>query len=260
MMHSASTHLARIERCCESMFMGRLSIDTSIMGTNIGEVFRRVSRLERAHGLRPFLRLEVWMQTLLSAVFGCALLVPQLHAQSAAASYRETVEQIQQQIQRGQIRDAQTLTNAALQRFPANAGLENLQGVIEAEQGEMELARKSFSAALEHDPKLAGAYLNLGRIEMQNAGNDAARRAEAPRLYQKVLHLDPTNAEANFQSATLLMWDGKYALSLSHLAKTGPAMHGEIRVEALRCADEAGWGHKIATNHAAAAMIANPKL
>lgn len=230
------------------------------MGTNIGEVFRRVSRLERARGLRPFLRLEVWMQTLLSAVLGCALLIPQLHAQTTAASYRETIEQIQQQIQRGQIRDAQTLTNAALQRFPANAGLENLLGVIEAEQGEMELARKSFSAAIEHDPKLVGAYLNLGRIEMQDAGNDAARRAETVRLYQKVLRLDPTNSEANFQAATLLMWDGKYAESLAHLAKAGPSMRGEIRAEALRCADEAGLGHTAATNHAAAAMIANPEL
>lgn len=217
-------------------------------------------RLERARGLRPFLRLGVRMQPLFVAAIGCALIAAQLHAQLPAASYRRTVDQIQQQIQQGQLSDAQSLANTALQRFPSNAGLENLLGVIEAEQGQMQLARQAFSAAIEHDPKLVGAYLNLGRIEMQDAGNDAARRAKALRLYEKVLHLDPTIAEADFQSATLLMWDGKYALSLAHLAKTGPAMHGEIRVEALHCADEAGLGHTTATNHAAAAMIANPKL
>lgn len=220
-----------------------------------------MSRLERARGLRPFLRLVVRTQPLFAAVFGCALLfAPQLHSQSSTASYRETVEQIQQQIQQGRFTNAQSLVNAALQRFPSNAGLENLLGVIEAERGQIQLARKSFSAAIQHDPKLVGAYLNLGRIEMQNAGNDAAERVEVLRLYQKVLRIDPSNSEANFQAATLLMWDGRYAQSLAHLIKAGASMRGEIRFEALRCADEAGLGHRAATNSAAAAMIANPKL
>lgn len=219
-----------------------------------------MSRLERASGLRPFLRLANRMQPLLAAALGCALLTPQFHAQSTAASYHETVEEIQQQIQQGHLSDAQALANAALQRFPSNAGLENLLGVTEAEQGEVELARKSFSAAVEHDPKLVGAYLNLGRIEMQVAGSDAGPRAEDLRLYQTVLRLDPANAEANFQMATLLMWDGKYSESLVHLSKADVAMHGEIRVEALRCADEAGLGHTEATDRAAATMVANPKL
>ncbi|MGH9586964.1 MAG: tetratricopeptide repeat protein [Acidobacteriaceae bacterium] len=200
------------------------------------------------------------MQPLFAAFFCCALIAPQIHAQSDAASYRNAVEQIQQQIQQGHFSDAQALANAALRSFPSNAGLENLLGVIDAEQGNMEAARKSFSAAIEHDPKLVGAYLNLGRIEMQNAGNDAGQRAEALRLYEKVLRIDFANPEANFQLATLLMWDGKYASSLAHLGKTSAAMHGEIRFEALRCADEAGLRHTAATNHAAAAMIANPKL
>lgn len=193
-------------------------------------------------------------------LLACALLVPQLRAQPAAASYRHTVEQIQQQIEQGHLSNAQNLIRVALKRFPSNAGLENLLGVVEAEQGETELARKSFSAAIQHDPKLVGAYLNLGRIEMQEVGNDAGKRAEALQLYQKILRLDPTNADANFQTATLLMWDGKYASSLAHLEKAESAMRGQVRVEALRCADEAGLGHTSATNRAAAAMIANPKL
>ena len=227
---------------------------------NIREVRRRVSRLERASGSRRFLGLGVRMRLLSAAVLGCALLAPQVHAQSSAASYRETVAQIQQQIEDGHLSDAQTLIGAALKSFPSNAGLENLLGVVEAEQGETELARRAFSAAIQHDPKLVGAYLNLGRIEMQEAGSHAGPRAKALQLYQKVLRLDPANPEANFQAATLLMWDGKYAPSLAHLEKADAAMRGEIRVEALRCADEAGLGHRSATSRAAAAMIANPKL
>jgi tetratricopeptide (TPR) repeat protein len=189
-----------------------------------------------------------------------ALLAPQLRAQPEAGSRRHTVEQIQQQIEQGHLSDAETQINAALKRFPSNAGLENLLGVVEAEQGRTEAARQAFSAAIQHDPKLVGAYLNLGRIEMQEAGDHAGPRAKVLQLYQKVLRLDPANAEANFQMATLLMWDGKYAPSLAHLEKTGAAMRGQIRVEALRCADEAGLGHKSETDRAAAAMIANPEL
>lgn len=218
-----------------------------------------MSRVERASGLRPFLRLANRMRPWFAAGLGFVLFIPRFDAQSAAASYRETVEQIQQQIQQGHLSDAETLTNAALQRFRSNAGLENLLGVTQAEQGEMELARQSFSAAIEHDPKLVGAYLNLGRIEMQDAGSHAGPRAEALRLYQTVLRVDPANAEANFQAATLLMWDGKYSESLTRLAKTDAA-HDEIRVEALKCADEAGLGHSAAASRAAAAMVANPKL
>ena len=200
------------------------------------------------------------MRHLPALVVAFALLAPQLCAQPAAESYRDAVAQIQQQIKQGHLMDAQRLISAALKDFPSNAGLENLLGVVQAEQGDTEAARQSFFAAIQHDPKLVGAYLNLGRIEMQEAGDHAATRAKALRLYEKVLRLDPANAEANFQTATLLMWDGKYAASLAHLEKTGAAMRGQIRVDALRCADEAGLGHKSATDQAAAAMIANPEL
>jgi tetratricopeptide (TPR) repeat protein len=200
------------------------------------------------------------MQLLPATVFACLLLAPQLRAQPATDSYRHTVVQIQQQIEQNHLDDARTLISAALKRFPSDGGLENLMGIVNAEQGKTDLARQAFSAAIEHDPKLVGAYLNLGRIEMQEAGSHAVARADALRLYQKVLRMDPANAEANFQAATLLMWDGKYAASLAHLAGFDAAMSGQIRVEALRCADEAGLGYRTATNRAAAAMIANPEL
>lgn len=200
------------------------------------------------------------MQFLLAMVFLGAFLAPQLHPQPATASYSRTVEQIQQQIEQGHLSNARTLISAALKRFPSDGGLEDLLGIVEAEQGDTELARQAFSAAIDHDPKLVGAYLNLGRIEMQDAGSHASSRAEALRIYQKVLSMDPANAEASFQAATLLMWDGEYAPSLAHLARSDAAMRGQIRVEALRCADEAGLKNTAATNRAAAEMIANPEL
>lgn len=200
------------------------------------------------------------MRLLLSVFLGCVLIAPLLEAQSSETSYRDTVVRIQQQIEQGHLSDARTQIHAALQRFPANGGLENLLGIVEAEQGQTELARKAFSAAVEHDPKLVGAYLNLGRIEMRTAGSDAGTRVKALSLYREALRLAPTNADANFQIATLLMWEGKHADSLKHLAVADATMHGEIRAQALRCADEAGLGNTSATNRAAAAMVANPDL
>lgn len=190
----------------------------------------------------------------------CLAIVPHLRAQPAAASYRQTVLQIQEQIEQGHLDAAETMIHAALRNRPSDGGLENLLGVVDAEQGRTDLARQAFSAAIRHNPQLVGAYLNLGRIEMQAAGSDATRRARTLLLYEKVLRMDPANPEASYQAATLLMWDGKYAASLEHLAGLNPAMNGEIRVLALRCADEAGLRHTAAANRAAAAMAANPLL
>ena len=194
------------------------------------------------------------------AVLGCLLVAPRLHAQPATVSYRQTVLEIQQQIEQDHLDVAETMIVAALKRTPADGGLENLLGIVDAEQGKTDSARQAFSAAIRHNPKLVGAYLNLGRIDMQGAGSDAAARAETLQLYRRVLRMDPANAEANYQAATLLMWNGQYAASLGHLAGLNAVMNGEIRVQALRCADEAGLKNTEATNRAAATMAANPEL
>lgn len=152
------------------------------------------------------------------------------------------------------------MIESALKRNPSDAGLENLLGVVDAEQGQTDSARQAFSAAIRHDPKLVSAYLNLGRLQMEKAGNDDGLRAETLELYEKALRLDPANGEANYQAATLLMWDGKYAASLTHLAGFNQALNRQMRTQALRCADEAGLRNTEATNRAAAAMIANPDL
>lgn len=201
---------------------------------------------------------RVWLLPVALAV--CVILAPRLLAQSTASSYRQAVLAIQQRIESNDLNGARGLLAAALRRYPDNGGLENLLGIVEAEQGEIPLARQAFSAAIQHSPKLVSAYLNLGRIEMKSAGSDAAQRRQALSLYRKVLRMDPANGEANFQAATLLMWDGQYAASLAHLDRLGTSMHGRIRVQSLRCADEAGLGRKAATDRAAAAMVANPDL
>ena len=229
------------------------------MNATAGEVRQRLARLEPPRGSSRFLPLAFKVQLIVPAAIGCLLLAPNLCAEPATASYRQTVLQIQQQIEQGHLDAAKAMINTALERTPSDGGLENLLGIVDA-SGQHRRCPPGISAAIRHSPTLTGAYLNLGRIDMQQAGSDAALRAETLRLYQTVLRMDPLNVEANYQAATLLMWDGKYAASLAHLTRIKAAMDGQIRFQALQCADEAALGQTAAANRAAAAMAANPEL
>ena len=85
-------------------------------------------------------------------------------AQPSAEKYRELVLEVQQHIQQNDLPGARSLIASAGTMFPANGGLENLLGVIEIQEGHPDRAIQQFSAAILHDPSLAAAYLNLGRI------------------------------------------------------------------------------------------------
>src|ERR1700726_1743671 len=85
----------------------------------------------------------------------------------SSEQYRALVLEIQQHIEQNDLEGARSLIAGAQAKLPANGGLENLLGVIEVQQGHTDRAIQEFSAAILHDPSLAGAYLNLGRIYMQ---------------------------------------------------------------------------------------------
>jgi tetratricopeptide (TPR) repeat protein len=180
--------------------------------------------------------------------------------QNAAESYRQTVISIQQQIEDNNLERARTMIGEAARIYPGDGGLDNLLGVVEIQEGNTALARQSFSAAMLHQPRLVGAYLNLTRIDMQTASTDPAARAEALRLDEKIIQLEPANDEANYQIATIRSWEKSYRRSLESLAKLGAQARKQLGAEALLCADHAALGHREMTNRAAAALAANPDL
>ncbi len=102
--------------------------------------------------------------------------------------------------------------------------------------------------------------MNLGRVYIQAAATDKAKRESALRLYEKLLRIEPDNPEANYQTATLLMWDGSYQRSLEHLAKLPPDARNQVGTQVLVCADEAAFGHRQEADNAASALAANPDL
>ena len=178
----------------------------------------------------------------------------------SSEQYRQLVLEIQQHMEQQDLEGARSLIASAQQKFPANGGLENLLGVIEVQQGHSDRAIQEFSAAIVHDPSLASAYLNLGRVYMQTAASDKAARASALRAYDKLLRLQPDNAEANYQAAMLLMWDHNYERSLGHLERLSPDDRSRIGAQIVLCADQAALHHGSAADKAAAAIAAAPDL
>ncbi|MDR3727355.1 MAG: tetratricopeptide repeat protein [Terracidiphilus sp.] len=181
-------------------------------------------------------------------------------AQNQAVAYRQTVIAIQQKIEANDLDGARALITTATQQFRADGGLDNLLGVVEIQQGHTDRAKQAFSAAIRHNPRLVGAYLNLSRIYLQTAATDAAARAAALRLSEKAALLAPDNDEAHYQAATLLTWEEKHQRSLDHLARLSAEARMQVGAEALYCADEAGLQHNEAASRNAVLLAANPGL
>ena len=181
-------------------------------------------------------------------------------AQRSDTPYRQTLLHIQCFIQANDLQSARSSIAAALQHYPADGGLENLLGVVEIEQGQVEPARTAFSQAIKHSPQLVSAYLNLARIDLQTAGVHQNREREALQLYQKVVAIEPENAEANYQEATLFLAQRMYQSSLHSVSRLDVSAHKKAQVQALLCADETALGHADEADRAAASMAASPEL
>lgn len=181
-----------------------------------------------------------------------------LHAQSS--SYQAAVLGIQQQIENNDLDGARASLASAMKLYPNDGGLENLLGVVEIQSGHREAARQAFTRAIAHSPQLAGACLNLARIDMETADHDARAAEEAFHLYGRVLALDAANPEAVYGEATAAMWRHQYAVSLEGLQKLSAETRAKARVQAVLCVDELGLGHKDAAEQAAAAMAASLDL
>ena len=212
------------------------------------------------HASRMFVPRNSWVRNRAILLTGFALAAAGAQAQRRTASYTQIVLTIQQEIESNHLDDARALLVSAFRQYPDDGGLENLSGIVDIQQGQVDQAKQAFSEAILHSPKLSGAYLNLARIDMQSAESDERDRNQAQHLYEKVLQMNPGNAEANFEDAVLLAWERKYETSLQHLAQLDAEARKQVRAEALLCEDEAVLGHREAADRAAEAMAANPNL
>lgn len=169
----------------------------------------------------------------------------------------QRILQIQQLFTQGDLAGARRSIDEALKQFPADAGLENLLGIIEAQEGNYAAAERSFKRAVTREQKFTGAYLNLGRLYQENAARDQQALAKALEVYRRVLQYEPENAEANYQSAVLLLRKSAYQASLDHLARLPEKSRNTAQALSLNCADYAGIGNHVLAKEMAQRLLAH---
>lgn len=170
-----------------------------------------------------------------------------------AAQSPETIQKIQQLLQAGDLTTAQRLLSQALRESPNDGGLYNLQGVLKAQEGDFASAEASFQKAIQLEPHLEGAYLNLGRLYQEHKDPGAGEKALG--VYAALLRFAPDLPEANYQCAVLLMQKRLYAASLGHLAKLPAEAQSLSQTLSVQCGDYAGLGQAGKAETAAEQML-----
>lgn len=168
--------------------------------------------------------------------------------------------QIQQLIEQHRLSEARAFIQDSKRQFPNDGGFDNLLGVIEAQQGNYASAEGSFRRAIEREPKLTAAYLNLGRLYQQNPAPDTHAVDGALEVYRSVLQYEPHNNEANYQSAALLLRKGSYRESVNRISVLSAEMRETAQSVSILCADYAALRNRKRTDEAAARLLSRPDL
>jgi tetratricopeptide (TPR) repeat protein len=185
----------------------------------------------------------------------CLVQSPDALSRQARTDRERTILQIQERIESHDLAGANELLVEAEKQFPLDEGLENLRGIVSAQKGDYQAAEKSFTAAIRRSPRFTGAYLNLGRLYQENTSKDSQAAHKALEVYEHVLRYEPENTEANYQSAVLLLHQGRYRDSLRHASRLPSEQQSTAQVLAIVCADSAGLGDRRATEAAAARLM-----
>jgi tetratricopeptide (TPR) repeat protein len=178
--------------------------------------------------------------------------------QDGSGDREAQVLEIQRQIENHNLTEANRLVNEAAKRFPDDAGLDNLRGVIAAQQGDYTAAEKDFRDAVKRAPKLTAAHLNLGRLYQEHRATDPQGRRKALDVYLRVLAYEPANAEAHYQSAVLLLEQGEYQRSLEQVMRLPAETQASGQGLAILCGDHAALGDSRAAEDAATRLRASP--
>jgi len=170
----------------------------------------------------------------------------------------QQILRIQSLIEDGNLAEADRLLAESARQFPADSGIDNLQGIVEAQKGDFPAAEESFRLAITRSPQFTSAYLNLGRLYQEHAAADPQAQSKALAVYGQVLRYEPKNAEANYQSAALLLGMGEYQKSLDHIAQLPPQIANAAQTLSIICADHAALGNRNKADAAAAQLAASP--
>jgi Tfp pilus assembly protein PilF len=195
--------------------------------------------------------------------FASLLLAPlahTAHTQAPDLAPRTTLEAIAAELQGNDLDAAAHTIQTALQAHPSDPALHNMAGVVAARRGAFDAAASSFSEAIRLAPGDPAAYENLGRLYQERSATDPGARAKALDVYERLLHVDPSNTEALYQSAFLLALEGRFADANGYVTRLPARVHDSPQVLALAAATNAGTGHQAAAVAASEQAAAHPSL
>src|SRR5206468_12066416 len=132
------------------------------------------------------------------------------------------------------------------------AGLHNVAGAIDAQEGGYRAAERHFRAAIEHDARLEVAYLNLGRLYQEHATDDPDAPRKGLDIYRALLRIDPSSAEALFQAAYLNACIGDWSASRALIDRLPLAVRSRPQALVVLAVDLAGLGQPLRASEAAA--------
>jgi len=181
------------------------------------------------------------------------------HAAAGSTSPSELISQIQRLIEQGKLAEARTRLIRGVKSFPHETGFYNLLGVVEAQQGRYRPAESSFRRAIEEDWHYTGAYLNLGRLYLENTAKDP-QALKGLDTYRKLLRFDPANREANYQAALLLEKLGEFRASLEQLSRLEATDQKRPQALAVSCADLVRLGEQSQAEAVAGELLASGGL
>jgi tetratricopeptide (TPR) repeat protein len=121
-------------------------------------------------------------------------------------------------------------------------------------------AERHFRAAIDANPRLPAAYLNLGRFYQEHASEDPGAIRKALAAYGVLLKLDPANVEGLYQTAYLYACIGEWSPSYAALERLPADVRSRPQALVLLAADLAGNGQSSRALQTAAALIDHPDL
>ncbi len=180
--------------------------------------------------------------------------------QMPTATPDQSLVEIQQLIQRGNLTEARSLLTQAIQRFPSQASFFNFLGVIDAQEKRYRQAETNFRKSISLTPQYEGPYINLGRLYQENQTTDPVAARKAIEVYESLLKVDPGHVEAHYQLAVLMLPRGEFKGSLENISKLPEAVQSRPQVVAIRCGSLAGSGRLVEAEAVAREWLSNPDL
>jgi tetratricopeptide (TPR) repeat protein len=172
----------------------------------------------------------------------------------------EPLRGAQRQILSGDLAGAESVLSQLLRKVPEDPRVHNLLGVIKAQQGAYERAEALFLASIELAPDYTDAYLNLGRLYLENLAVDPRGGQKGIESYQKLLALEPANAEALYQCAFLFLLKQDFKASQSLLQRLSRQEQGYPQALSLALANQAALGEREEAGKSAERLMADPSL